>query len=436
MSNRLLAGDYDRLPIIRQSEAAECGLACLAMVASFYGNKLDLNTLRRRHPISLNGVTLRNLIQIAGDLHLSTRALRFEIEHIQELRAPAILHWDMNHFVVLKSASARGIVVHDPAMGIRFLTYSEASRHVTGVALEIIPGQGFTKKDERTKLPLSIFFQHARGLKQPFAQLIGLSILLELLFVAAPFYMQLTVDEVIARSDQDLLSVLALGFLLLTLITVGAKMLRSQIILAVENVIHFQMGSQLFRHLLRLPLVWFEKRHVGDILSRFTSLEPIQKLISEGLIAGVLDGVMAIITLGMIFYYSGILAAVVLIALTCYIIVRVALYRMFHQRNEASIQAHALENTNFIETVRALQSVKLFNKESERETQWLNKYADVINANVRLGRAKISFETINGIIFGLENILTVYIAARLALSNSLSIGMVFAFMSFKAQFIQ
>src|SRR4029450_1107694 len=105
------------LRVIMQSEASECGLACLAMVASYYGHRIDLSTLRRQHPISLNGVTLRSIIEIARHLNLTTRAVRLEPQDLKLIKHPAILHWDMDHFVVLSSVSKRGIVVHDPALG-------------------------------------------------------------------------------------------------------------------------------------------------------------------------------------------------------------------------------------------------------------------------------------------------------------------------------
>jgi ATP-binding cassette, subfamily B, bacterial CvaB/MchF/RaxB len=102
----------------------------------------------------------------------------------------------------------------------------------------------------------------------------------------------------------------------------------------------------------------------------------------------------------------------------------------------ATIEAKAHENSTFIETLRAVQSLKIFNREGDRETQWLNRYGDVVSANVRLGRAKIAFATINDALFGLENVVTIYLAARLALSNSLTIGMIFAFMSYKQHFTE
>src|SRR5215211_2283027 len=399
-----------RLPIIVQAEATECGLACLAMVASYHGHRIDLNTLRRRYPASLNGVTLRALMQVASHLHLLSRPLRYELEHLRQLRLPAILHWDMSHFVVLKAVTRKGIVVHDPAAGEKLYPIAEASKHLTGIALELAPTEDFVVQDERARLPLSAFLGQLSGSGHALIQILVLSILLQLLTLAAPLYVQLTIDEVIARGDVDLLIVLALGFGLLMVIKTATTTVRSLVLLVVQNVLQFQLGARLFRHLIRLPMSFFEKRHIGDLLSRFTSLQPIRNLLAEGMITSVLDGLMAVITLAMIFVYSTELALIVLAATVLYAGVRLALYRVFWQRTEATIQAQAQENSTFIESVRAIQSLKLF-----------NRYSDVVSANVRLGRAKIAFTTINDAIFGLENIVVVYLAAKLALNNTLSV---------------
>src|SRR5918993_3853696 len=424
------------LPVLTQTEAAECGLACLAMVASYHGHKTDLNALRRRFPVCLKGVTLRGLIQLAGQLHLACRAVRFELGHLAQLRLPAIVHWDLNHFVVLKAVTRKGLVVHDPASGEKRYQLDEASKHLSGVALELSPTEAFVSRDERSRLPLSTFWGHVRGAPHALVQILALSVVLEILVIASPFYMQLTIDEVIARGDVDLLLILALGFGLLTAITVVSTALRSQIVLIVQNTLHFEIGARLFHHLVRLPLSFFEKRHIGDVLSRFGSIEPIRNLLAEGVITGVIDGLMAIATLVMIFIYSRLLATIVLVAVGLYAAVRLALFPLLRERSEAVIQSKAQENSTFIETARAIQSLKLFNREDEREGQWLNRYADVVNANVRLGRIKVTFRTINDAIFGIENIVVIYLAARLALENALTVGMIFAFMSYKRHFTE
>ena len=235
--------------------------------------------------------------------------------------------------------------------------------------------------------------------------------------IAGPFYMQLTLDEVVARGDADLLVVLALGFGLLTAIKVAATAIRAWVIVVVQNTLHFRIGARLFHHLIRLPLAYFEKRHIGDVLSRFTSIEPIRNLLAQGMIAALADGLMAMVTLGMMLVYSAKLALVVLAAFLAYAVLRLALFRLFRRRSEEVIRSRAKESSTFIETMRAVQSLKLFNRENEREGQWLNRYAEVVNANARLGRAQIGFKAINDAIFGLESIVTIYLAARLALET-------------------
>ena len=367
MAGLLYFGSRGRLPVIRQTEAAECGLACLAMISSYHGHRIDLNTLRRRHPVSLKGVTLRALIQVASQMDLACRPLRFELGQLRQLHLPAIVHWDMNHFLVLRSVTRRGIVVHDPASGERFFPIAEASKHLSGVALELSPSEGFLPKDERARLPFSTFWTQLRGSTHALVQILILSVILEAFVIASPFYLQLTIDEVIARGDADLLIVLALGFGLLTAIKVASSAIRSLVLLIVQNVLHFQIGARLFRHLVRLPIAYFEKRHIGDILSRFTSIEPIRSALAEGMIAATIDGLMAVATLAMIFVYSTQLALVVLAAFVLYAAVRLGLYRLLRNRSLAAIEAKAHENSTFIETMRAVQSLKIFNRESDRE---------------------------------------------------------------------
>jgi ATP-binding cassette subfamily B protein RaxB len=423
-----------RLPMMLQTEAAECGLACLAMIAGYHGRRIDLNTLRRRHPVSLKGVTLKALMAIAASLGLAGRPLRFELHHLPDLRLPAIVHWDMNHFVVLKEAGAKGIVVHDPAVGERRYPLEAASRHLTGVALELTPAEGFARQNEIAKLPLSAFWGGLGGATGALAQIFVLSLMLQALVIAAPFYMQTVVDEVIAKQNADLLLVLALGFGGLVAISVAATALRAYILLVLQNTIGLQMMTSLFRHMLRLPLGWFERRWIGDILARFGSTEPIRALLAEGLIAAVIDGVMALATLAVIFTYGATLAGIVIATLALYAGLRIGLYRALRRRSEELIHTRAREQSSFIETLRAIQSLKLFGREIEAEGQWVNRYVDTVNATVRLGRLNIGFKTVNDVLFGIENILVVYVGARLVLDNSMTLGMLFAFMSYKLYF--
>src|SRR5688500_16018690 len=152
-----------RLPAILAAEAAECGLACMAMISRYYGHNVDLNGLRQRFSLSLACASLRSLMGIADQLGFSTRALRAEVSALLKVHLPAILHWDLNHFVVLKSINRRQAVVHDPAFGIRTLTLNEFSKHFTGVVLEVARAEGFEPITQKAPMKLSYLWSRMQG---------------------------------------------------------------------------------------------------------------------------------------------------------------------------------------------------------------------------------------------------------------------------------
>jgi ATP-binding cassette, subfamily B, bacterial CvaB/MchF/RaxB len=423
------------LPDIRQTEMAECGLACLAMVSTFHGRPTALAALRRDHPVSLKGCSLRTLLDIAGKIGLIGRALRLEPERLKDLRAPAILHWDMSHFVVLKQANSRRITVHDPALGSRRYGLAEAARHFTGVALELTPG-GDYQPERHKRLSVFDLLGSFAGTLPALGQVLILSLILQLYVLASPFYLQLAVDNAIAQGDRDLLTTLAVGFGIAVLINAGAAGLRTRILCYLQGALAVQIGGRLVRHLLRLPLMYFERRHVGDVTSRFYAMDPIRTLLTEGVLAVAVDGLMAVMTLTMIFVYSANLAFVVIAALTAYIVLRLAVYPFHRRRALDLVFAKARENTTLLETVRALQGIKLFGRETERGAVWMNRYVEVVRADTSINGMKQAFRIVNDLIFGIENIAVVYLGARLALNSEMTVGMLFAFILYKQQFVE
>ncbi|MBU2977520.1 peptidase domain-containing ABC transporter [Alteromonas sp. C1M14] len=425
-----------RLPLIMQTEGAECGLACLAMVAGYYGYKTDLTYLRQRYAISLQGATLEQLMEIADRMQLSSRALRVEISHLKQLTLPCIVHWDMNHFVVLKRVKRDQVELHDPSLGERTVKMRVFSNHFTGVALELSPTKGFKPEDTRTKMTLSDFWSSISGLKSALANLFILSLLLQLFVIASPYYLQLVIDEVTISHDKNLLIVLAMGFGALMFIDVVTSAVRSVLILHFGNLMSIQLGANLFHHLIRLPLQYFEKRHIGDVVSRFGSLQHVKALLTQGLIEAVVDGMMALITLVMIFIYSPLLSMWVLVAIVLYGLFRLVMYRPLRHMSEEMIINQAKEQSNFMETVRAIQAIKLFGREVQRQSLWHNRYADSLNSGIKVGHLTITYETFNKFIFGLENVLVVYFAALLVMDGAFSVGMMVAFMAYKRQFTE
>jgi ATP-binding cassette subfamily B protein RaxB len=425
-----------RLPMVLQTEAAECGLACLAMVSGFHGYHTDLNELRQKFELSIEGCTLLDLMKFAERLDLSSRPLRIELDDLAALSTPCILHWDMNHFVVLKAVKDDRCVILDPAYGERSMLMAEVSKHFTGIALELLPTTDFSQKENVNKLGLSDFWSKITGLKRSLFLLLSLSLLLQLFTLIAPYYMQLVVDDVLLTSDDNLLIILAVGFSLVLLFEITTSTVRSFVLLHFGNSLNIQMASNLFHHLIRLPLGYFEKRHIGDVLSRFGSLNQVRELLTTGLIETLIDGVMALAILVVIFIYSPQLSLVVLAAVALYALFRLALYQKVRHITEQKILADSKEQSNFIETVRAIQTIKLFGAEVKREGSWQNLNVEAINKDMQLGVFNISFQTCNRLLFGLENILVVYLGAKLVLAGGFSTGMLFAFIAYKSQFME
>lgn len=424
-------------PLLLQSEVSECGLASMAMVASFHGHQLDMPAMRKRFSANLKGMNLQQLIELSDSLGLSSRALQCPIDEVHKLATPCILHWDLNHFVVLTKVSGRGqsakFLINDPAMGKRSLTVDEFSKHFTGICLELTPTSKFEVKQEQAQMKFTQLWSSMSGLKTGLFKLIGLSLVLQLFALMAPYYMQWVVDEVLISFDESLLTVLAVGFALIAIISVVTNAVRSWLILRLSSLLNMQMGVNLLRHLLRLPMNYFESRHIGDIVSRFGSLAQIRERITTGFVETLVDGIMAITVLIMMALYSLKLTAVVLGAIALYTLVRLALYRPLHQATEEMIQSSAKEQSNFLENIRGMQTIKLFGNESQRQGVWQNQYAEVINSEIRLGRLKISFDSFNKLLFGLENVLVIYFAALMVMANTLSVGMVLAFIAYKGQ---
>ncbi|MCP5300708.1 MAG: peptidase domain-containing ABC transporter [Chromatiaceae bacterium] len=424
-----------RVPLILQNEASECGLACLAMIAGYHGHKTDLATIQRRNLGVGRGARMTDLMQIAGHLQLSARPVKLALDDLHLLQGPSILHWDFGHYVVLTKVGAGHVVIHDPASGERRLAFDEVSKHFTGVALELTPEAGFQPVEERRRVSVRELVGRVHGLPRALATVVLLALALEAFTLAAPLFMQLVVDGAVVSNDADLLSLLAIGFLLLGLIRVAVATLRGWVVMVLSNQLNLQLLGNLFRHLVRLPLVFFERRHLGDVVSRFDSMGTIQRTLTGSFLEAMVDGLMVITTLAMMLVYSAQLTAIVVGAAAVYAMLRLVLYRPLRQAQEEEIAKRAKQQSHFLETVRGMQSIKLFGRQLLRRAQFEDLLADQFNAGIRVQRLGLVYQAVNGTTFAIENIVVVWLAALAILDGRFSVGMLFAFVAYKQQFV-
>lgn len=433
--NKLNFCSFKRLKLVMQNEANECGMACLTMIANYYGNGISLSQLRLDLNNDGQGVNLKTIIEQAARIGMSSRALKVPLEELAQLQTPAILHWNFSHFVVLTKVTAKGIHIADPALGKRFVSMKEVDQSFTGVALELSPNQDFTQIKASTGLRLRDFAKNAVGLKRQLFLLLGLSLLLQLFAVVSPFYMQTVVDEVLVKADEALLSALVFGFALVLVIDTATQFLRERLMLVFSMRFSMFLSSSVFAHLLSLPIPYFIRRHMGDIVSRFDSVQHVRELITSGIITALIDGIMALITLAVMLAYSVELTLVVIAVVAVYSILRWVFFYPVRRLNKETLHADAEQQSYFMQSVRAIRSLKLSNSSAASHAKWLDKLTVAMNKRIDLAKWNIRFSTVNKLLFGIENLVVVYLAALLVLEQSMTVGMLFAFISYKSRFV-
>ncbi|MES2298081.1 MAG: peptidase domain-containing ABC transporter [Pseudomonadota bacterium] len=423
-----------RLPVILQTEGSECSLACVAMVVSYHGHETDLSELRKRFSISLKGATLEHVINITDELGMSSRPLQLELEELDQLQLPAILHWNLNHMVVLKAIKGNWVHIHDPAIGALRLSFKQVSEHFTGVALELTPGLTFRRKAAPAAIELRHLMGRVVGLKRGLLQLLGLAVVLETFAIVMPIITQWITDEAIVGGDRDLLTMLGLGMVAMGVFNALMGGVRSWIGIYISTHFNLQWMANVMGRLLKLPVEYFERRHLGDIVSRFGAVRTIEHSLTSASIEALLDGLLVIGTLAMMLIYAPTLTAVSAVAVLLYAVFRAIRYDTEKMAATGVIAKQAKEQTYFLETIRGVRSIKMYNRENERRAAWLNLWVDATNAGLVTQKLALYFGTGWSLISSVERACIFWMGAAMVIDHRLSLGMLFAFLSYKEQF--
>lgn len=423
-----------RVKAIRQAEAAECGLAALAMIANYWGHDFDLGSLRRRFGVSSRGIGLKTLMETADALGFAPRPLKVRLDGLAAIQLPAILHWDMDHFVVLERVSRGKAYIVDPAQDGRWHDRESLSRHFTGVALELRPARNFAPESEKKPLRLTQLWSGATGLKRSIAQTAILSLVLQAHILAAPYLLQLAVDEALPALDVSLMTVLAAGFALFALVNAVALLLRSFVLLSSGTALSFGIASNIARRLMRLPVDWFEKRSVGDILSRFQSVIPIQRLLTESAAAALIDGLLAVLTFALMLAYSPLLTLIPLASFLLYGAFRWLTLPAERRAENERIAAMGREQSAMIETLRGIVTLRLAGRETIRHAVWQNRLSESLGATFAHERIHVWQAAVSALLWALEIVAVAWLAVSMAIEGGFTVGMIFAFLAYRMQF--
>ena len=302
------------------------------------------------------------------------------------------------------------------------------------MAVNLTPGDAFVIHDSHARLELRHLWQNARGVASGVALVVALSLVLQVTLIVAPLQVQWAIDQGVVGGDTELLRLLAFGFALVLLVRLATQLARGWLITRLTHLLAFEFARRLMDHVLRLPLEWFEKRHLGDIMSRFGSLTPVRDALTQGLVTVVVDGCMALTTVAMMFAYSATLALTVLGACTIYLIGRFAQLPRLKRATLTEIRARAQEETSFLESMRAIRTIRTYHQEQSRLVRWQSHHANALNGSIQRAKVLLLGDASNTLVFGFENIVVVYLGASFIIEGSFTIGMLFAFASYKQHF--
>ncbi|WP_406822519.1 peptidase domain-containing ABC transporter [Raoultella ornithinolytica] len=423
-----------RVPVIHQTETSECGLACLAMICGHFGKNIDLISLRRKFNLSARGANLAGINSIAEQLGMVTRALSLELDELGALKTPCILHWDFSHFVVLVSVKRNRYLLHDPARGRRNVGLEEMTRYFTGVALEVWPGSEFSVETTQNRIHLRSLINSIYGIKSTLAKIFCLSVVIEAINLVMPVGTQLVMDHAIPAGDRGLLTLISAGLMFFILLRAATGMIRAWSSLVMGTLINVQWQSGLFNHLLRLPLAYFERRKLGDIQSRFGSLDTLRATFTTSVVGAIMDSIMVVGVFVMMLLYGGYLTWIVLGFTTVYVLIRLVTYGYYRQISEETLVRGARASSYFMETLYGIATVKIQGMAERRGTHWLNLKIDAINSGIKLTKMDLFFGGINTFVAACDQVAILWLGTGLVIDNQMTIGMFVAFGSFRGQF--
>ncbi len=425
-----------RTPTVLQMEAVECGAAALSMILSYYGRIVPLEELRSACGVSRDGSKASNLVRAARTYGLEARGYKFENpDQLKTQTFPLIVFWNFNHYLVVEGYDSKRFYLNDPGFGPRTVTVDEFDKSFTGVALMFRAGADFRKGGEERGVWKSLALR-LRGCESALSFVVLVSLGLVIPGLVVPAFSKIFVDDFLVSSRADWLKPLLLGMALTALARGALTWLQQQYLARMETKLALTSSSHLFWHVLRLPVVFFMQRFSGEIGSRVLVNDMLAQLISGQLATNIL-GLITMFFFGMVmFQYSALLAGTsVLIA----IFNLVALQIISRKRKDANRRLLQEQGKLMGTTTSGLQMVetlKATGAEDDFFSRWAGYQAKALNAQQNLGVATRFLDVVPAFLTLVNSAAVLGLGGFLVMRGSLSLGMLVAFQTLMASFIE
>ena len=423
-----------RVPVILQGEISECALASLAMIAAAWGLKADLAAFRAKVAATPRGVNLRTLMNLAAGIGLAARPVRIGLQRLGDLKLPAILHWNMDHFVVLERVKGDVATIVDPARGRLRVPLDSMSAHFTGIAVEFTPTDSFQPGVMRLSRSFRRVWLDDRGLRSSAISMLWLTVLLQITIIAMPFAYRSAIDRAGGRFSDPHLLWIGCGIALMMIVQAGSSWSRGVVVTRLGSLFVHRVSTHIVARLFSLPVAFFQRQMLGDVLSRVRSVDTIRRFVTDQAAPLVIDLVVGIATAALMIAFSPHLAFIVIIGLTIELGVRLVGMRRQRELSEDLLEAEGKELSRLLESMRAIQAIKLAGREAQRFAVWENELVRVLNANTRLNRQRTTIGTITSAAGALEWAAVLAVGVLGVGYAPVTTGVLFGFLAYRGVF--
>ena len=416
---------FRSVPCVRQRDASDCGAACLVSIASWYRLRLPVARVRQFAGTDTHGTTALGLVQAATRLGFQAKGVRATSAALPALPLPAIAHivrGGAQHWVVVARATARRVVIMDPASGDRRrLTREQFEREWSGATVLLAPARGFVAADHRRSLAgrfLVLVAPHRRILTMAF---IG-AVVHTALGLTTAVYVQQLVDHVLVDGNRNLLNVMSVILIILMLAQVVLGGMKGLLVLHTGQCMDATLILGYYRHLLALPQRFFDTMRIGEIASRVGDAVKIRALINDVALELLVSALVVALSLALLFLYSVTLGAVVLGTVPIY----ATIWAVTNARNKRAsrelMERSAELQSQLVESISAIGTIKRFGLEADMELRTEVRFVRLLRAVFQSARTSLMTATTTGIVSRLSVVAILWIGATLVVERELTPG--------------
>jgi ATP-binding cassette, subfamily B, bacterial len=428
-----------RVPVVRQLTALECGAACLAMILNYFGRETSVAECREQCDVGRDGLTAKAIGAAARHYGLRVRAFSIQdVESLQHFQLPGIVHWNFNHFVVLEHFSANKVNIVDPALGRQQLTKEQFSKAFTGVILIFEPGIDFMRRRANNSPLWRTYLVHMLRLantSSALVQILAASVLLQILGLALPVFTKILIDDVLPLQMTNLVTIMGVGFLLLFLTQLFTSYLRAALLIYLQGRLDLELMLGFFDHLLRLPFAFFHQRNSGDLLMRLASNATIREMLTNQTISTILDGGLVVVYFLILLTYAPAFGLIVLGIGTVQVAILLVTTKQMHSLTQQDLQAQAESQSYLVEALHGMATLKSSGAEEQAFGHWSNLFTNHLNISLRRSHFTAVVTTLTSSLRAFSPLLLLWIGALQVMNGRMSLGAMLALNALAGAFL-